>query len=228
MRSEHRRLRIGARSAASLAASTAVAVVALGSAFVVPAVHASGTAGTVGQKERSTQQTGRQPPPAEGRPGAAVGAGGLVEGPAPILGLTSEGTRLASASASGGSLEPLQAARSAARSSALAMEALIRRECRRDDECRVLPVGQRSCGGPAGFRAYSSTASDVPALHQAARRHARAQAKLDEAEGAMSTCEVLPEPTAACIRPVTPEARDRQPDAAGLCELRPGAGSGLR
>jgi len=70
--------------------------------------------------------------------------------------------------------------------------------CTADAECRSVAVGAKACGGPTGYRAYSSrTASpdSVEALAQHERELAAAQAK---ASHQVSPCFMLADPGARC------------------------------
>ena len=70
--------------------------------------------------------------------------------------------------------------------------------CTADTECRSVAVGGKACGGPSGFRAYSSkTASpdSVEALAQHERELATQQAK---ASHQVSPCFMLADPGARC------------------------------
>ena len=86
--------------------------------------------------------------------------------------------------------------------------------CGRRDDCRTLPIGSRPCGGPTAWRAWSAGSSDGARLQAWAGELAELQRRRDEAEGRMSTCQVLPEPGVAC--------------QAGRCVLLPGAGATSR
>ncbi|RTE87492.1 MULTISPECIES: hypothetical protein [Gammaproteobacteria] len=66
-------------------------------------------------------------------------------------------------------------------------------------QCKVLPVGQRPCGGPARYLAYSTITSDQATLEMLAQRYNALSAELNEQEGLMSTCEVMPEPTVQLV-----------------------------
>lgn len=81
-------------------------------------------------------------------------------------------------------------------------------DCTEDSQCRSLPVGQRPCGGPESYLAYSTARSSeaelkaLGATYQAERRQANTQA------GRISDCRFTMDPGAVC--------------RAGKCEL--GAG----
>lgn len=118
--------------------------------------------------------------------------------------------------------------------------------CRQDNECRTLAVGWRACGGPAQYLAWSVSATDRQAMQSAARVYTALQRRRAEASGEMSTCELLPEPTAYCRAPISQvpisQAPKRAPAQApvaagtlkdslpelGHCALRAGSASGLR
>jgi len=71
--------------------------------------------------------------------------------------------------------------------------------CDNDAQCRVAPVGHRSCGGPESFRAWSIRVTEAGALESALHDHAQERQREQEKSGEMSTCQVLPVPAAACL-----------------------------
>lgn len=70
--------------------------------------------------------------------------------------------------------------------------------CTADAQCRVIGIGDRPCGGPEGYRAWSTAQTDPQALEAAVRAHADFRRRWHEKSGLMSTCEVLPVPAARC------------------------------
>jgi hypothetical protein len=70
--------------------------------------------------------------------------------------------------------------------------------CTRDADCRTLPMGSKPCGGPAGWVAWSATASRGAPLQAMATELAALQQQRQAAEGMMSTCSVVPDPGARC------------------------------
>lgn len=86
--------------------------------------------------------------------------------------------------------------------------------CSADAQCRVIGVGARPCGGPESYRAWSTLVTSEPALVAAAEAYATERREADRKIGAMSTCEILPEPTVSCIR--------------GACTLQQGPTTGGR
>ena len=70
--------------------------------------------------------------------------------------------------------------------------------CTRDADCRTLPMGSKPCGGPAGWAAWSATASRGAPLQAMATELAALQQQRQAAEGMMSTCSVVPDPGARC------------------------------
>jgi hypothetical protein len=70
--------------------------------------------------------------------------------------------------------------------------------CSEDSQCRSLAVGQRACGGPESYLAYSTARSSeaelraLGAIYQAERRKANAEA------GVASDCSFRPDPGAVC------------------------------
>ena len=82
--------------------------------------------------------------------------------------------------------------------------------CSSDAQCHSLGVGAKPCGGPEGYRAWSSQNSDGKKLRSLADRHATTRRTENEASGLMSNCAVEADPGARCL--------------AGRCVLRPRSG----
>lgn len=62
------------------------------------------------------------------------------------------------------------------------------------DECRVLGVGSRPCGGPERFMVYSTANTNEAVLLELVEAYNRKRAVDDAREGLVSDCSVLPEP----------------------------------
>ncbi len=77
-------------------------------------------------------------------------------------------------------------------------------QCSSDTDCEVLPLGQRACGGPASYHAYSKKLSseDITKLEQLAQRSEELARKMNEKNQVMSACEVLRVPSASCVKDV--------------------------
>ena len=71
--------------------------------------------------------------------------------------------------------------------------------CASDNQCRTLGVGERACGGPAGWLAWSGDAARGQRLDGWAAELAALQRKRYQDSGMMSTCQVLPDPGARCV-----------------------------
>ena len=71
-------------------------------------------------------------------------------------------------------------------------------ECSSDNQCQVLPVGARACGGPSSYLAWSSAKTDAAKLQALARRHKTEQEADNMATGRISTCIALAPPAVAC------------------------------
>ncbi len=89
--------------------------------------------------------------------------------------------------------------------------------CRSDDQCRVLPLGSRPCGGPESYLAWSTASTDQAALAALADRYQSQRQVEHQKSGRLSTCEVLPAPAVACVRAAA--------DPVGRCVLQPGGRS---
>jgi hypothetical protein len=72
--------------------------------------------------------------------------------------------------------------------------------CSSADECRTVPVGGKACGGPTGYRAYSSKHADTQAVEALARQeHELAMAEA-RASGRVSNCMIQADPGARCVQ----------------------------
>lgn len=84
--------------------------------------------------------------------------------------------------------------------------------CTRDDSCRSIGVGVKACGGPAAYRAWSVEATDGAALAVLVERHAAERSREIARTGEMSTCSIVVDPGAVCLREAGASA--------GRCTLR--------
>lgn len=65
---------------------------------------------------------------------------------------------------------------------------------RRIDQCRVLRVGEKACGGPQAYLIYSTAVSSERKLQELARQYTEAEEKYNRVTGAMSTCSYVMPP----------------------------------
>lgn len=72
--------------------------------------------------------------------------------------------------------------------------------CDRDAQCHTLAVGEKACGGPAGYLAWSGPAARGQKLEAWAAELASLQRKRAAASGMMSNCQFLPDPGAVCVQ----------------------------
>ena len=76
--------------------------------------------------------------------------------------------------------------------------ALVRETgCVSASSCRAAPVGSRACGGPREYVVYCAAATDTVALLRALEELGRAESRLNERSGAVSTCEMRLPPSVA-------------------------------
>ena len=83
--------------------------------------------------------------------------------------------------------------------------------CSDSAQCKTLAVGARACGGPEGYLPYSTAVKSSEPLVELAARHAERRRASVAAAGMMSTCEMVSDPGAMCVK--------------GACQLRNGANS---
>jgi hypothetical protein len=71
--------------------------------------------------------------------------------------------------------------------------------CTAADQCAVLPLGERACGGPEDYVVYCPRSTDVAALKAKAAELARAQKAFNAKYQLVSTCEFRQPPTATLV-----------------------------
>ena len=64
-------------------------------------------------------------------------------------------------------------------------------------QCALVAVGARPCGGPRAYLAYSTTETDSAALAALVAVYDRMDRERNEAEGIVSTCELMQPPDLA-------------------------------
>lgn len=89
--------------------------------------------------------------------------------------------------------------------------------CQSDSECRSVAAGQRACGGPDMYLAWSTSRSSLAAIDRAVAEFNAASRPALPGQTA-SICVFLHDPGAYCQR------ASAAVDAAGRCQLRPGSG----
>jgi hypothetical protein len=70
--------------------------------------------------------------------------------------------------------------------------------CDSDAQCRTLALGEKACGGPAGYLAWSGSDARGKKLEAWSAELATLQRKRAAASGMMSNCQFLPDPGAVC------------------------------
>jgi hypothetical protein len=90
--------------------------------------------------------------------------------------------------------------------------------CDDDSQCNTIPVGEKACGGPEYYLAWSTKRTDAAALRAAA---ATPTARPIVNPRAQSTCIVVTDPGAFCA-PAIARAGDTARAQGGVCRLRGG------
>lgn len=70
--------------------------------------------------------------------------------------------------------------------------------CDNARQCQTLALGNKACGGPERFVAWSSAASNATRVGALAAQYAEASRRENEREGLSSTCNVVADPGATC------------------------------
>lgn len=73
------------------------------------------------------------------------------------------------------------------------------KECQQDNQCKVIGVGARPCGGPDQYLIYSTLHTDEKMLSYTSERYQKLKKQQNEKLGLMSTCQMLMPPVSACI-----------------------------
>jgi len=70
--------------------------------------------------------------------------------------------------------------------------------CKADTDCHSVAVGAKACGGPTGYRAYSSTDVSVASVEALAQHERDLSAEAARASHEVSPCFMLADPGARC------------------------------
>jgi len=74
------------------------------------------------------------------------------------------------------------------------------KRCEVANDCKVLAIGHRSCGGPEQYLVYSKRYVDENLLKITNDRYSDLKKEQQVRIGMFSTCQILPEPTVTCQR----------------------------
>jgi hypothetical protein len=72
------------------------------------------------------------------------------------------------------------------------------KSCQQDQQCKVLGIGSKACGGPEQFIVYSEQSTDGKMLAITSERYAKLKKEQQSRLGMMSTCQQLVTPVASC------------------------------
>ena len=70
--------------------------------------------------------------------------------------------------------------------------------CDSATQCRTMPVGHKSCGGPERYAAYSTRSGDSARLLAMGEQYAAARKAENERSGMVSNCMMMQDPGATC------------------------------
>ncbi len=71
--------------------------------------------------------------------------------------------------------------------------------CELTDQCRVIAVGSKPCGGPWSYRPYSTLNTDMSSLEITVQRYNERQKEFNQRTGAISDCMFVTQPTVQCV-----------------------------
>lgn len=72
--------------------------------------------------------------------------------------------------------------------------------CDSDAQCRTVGIGEKACGGPATYYAWSGPAARGEKLKAWSAELAALQRKRAAASGMVSNCQFMPDPGAVCVQ----------------------------
>jgi hypothetical protein len=70
--------------------------------------------------------------------------------------------------------------------------------CDSTQQCQTVAIGNKACGGPESYLAWSSKASDGAKVLRLAAAHSAKRKSENEASGMLSTCSAVMDPGATC------------------------------
>lgn len=73
-------------------------------------------------------------------------------------------------------------------------------QCDVVDQCGLIELGSRPCGGPDSYKAFSSLNTDVDALLKASKAHVELSKLFNAKNNRVSICSVLEKPKVLCIK----------------------------
>ena len=73
--------------------------------------------------------------------------------------------------------------------------------CETDQDCALLPIGERACGGPSNYVIYSRRLGDeaLNKLQELSAESVALAKKANKESGYLSTCQMYPIPTISCV-----------------------------
>ena len=72
-------------------------------------------------------------------------------------------------------------------------------QCDNASQCKTLPIGHKSCGGPEAYLAYSTKSGNSTSLIALGEQYAAARRAENERSGMMSNCMMVQDPGAVCM-----------------------------
>lgn len=72
--------------------------------------------------------------------------------------------------------------------------------CISHDDCDLLPIGNKPCGGPESYQPYSKTSSDVAKLKELGKRYSDIRKQYNIDNQVIGICVVTPKPGVNCVR----------------------------
>lgn len=76
------------------------------------------------------------------------------------------------------------------------------KSCESNNDCALLAVGSRPCGGPETYRVYSKAETDTQQLQSLTNQYNQLMKRINESEGRVGICVVAPKPKFSCANNV--------------------------
>ena len=116
---------------------------------------------------------------------------------------TATDTRQSSNTSNGSSMSDNEDSEQKAESLYLAINQLIENKaCASNDDCALLAVGSRPCGGPETYRVYSKSQTNSKELKSLTKQYNQLMKNINETEGRVGICVVAPQPKFSCANNV--------------------------
>jgi len=71
-------------------------------------------------------------------------------------------------------------------------------KCKNDQQCGSIEIGSKPCGGPSGYKVYSSFATDTALLFNLSKQHVQLSREINNRNAIISNCMMEMPPSVKC------------------------------